>query len=221
MRKKIISFSIWGNKSLYLDGAIANAQMQPDFYPGWKCRFYYDDTVPVSVISDLKKYDVELIHMGETVDCLGLYWRFRPMFDDKNIERFIVRDTDSKFTIRETTAVNEWIESGLPFHIMRDNESHGVPILGGTWGAVPDAVGNFEHKIIAWLSQLTPSYQNPRGLFHGTDQIFLGYYVWPIIKDNHLCHIREGCEKIRFHKNDRYFSVPLEQVGGHYVGQVA
>jgi len=224
MGKKIISFSVWGTKSLYLEGAIANAQLQPEFYPDWTCRFYYDDTVPTATIDELHKYPVELVKMGKTEDCLGLYWRFRPMFDDATVERFIVRDTDSKPTIRETTAVQEWIDSGKSFHIMRDNESHGVPILGGTWGAIPQCVPNFENKIIAWLSQLQPSYNNPRGLFHGTDQIFLGYYVWPLInhgKLSHLTHIRENCEKIRFTQEDKYFTVPLEQVNGHYVGQVA
>jgi hypothetical protein len=32
-------------------------------------------------------------------------------------------------------AVNEWLNSSLPFHIMRDHPDHGTYILGGMWGA--------------------------------------------------------------------------------------
>ena len=38
-------------------------------------------------------------------------------------------------TLRENAAVAEWLESDLPFHSMRDNQYHGVEILGGMWGA--------------------------------------------------------------------------------------
>jgi hypothetical protein len=42
--------------------------------------------------------------------------------------------------LKDKGAVEEWIESGLPFHILRDHRGHvGGEILAGMWGGV----GNF------------------------------------------------------------------------------
>ena len=34
-----IAFSLWGDNRRYLDGAVRNARLAPDMYPGWRCRF--------------------------------------------------------------------------------------------------------------------------------------------------------------------------------------
>jgi len=35
MKKKIISFSLWGDKPMYTIGAIKNAKLAEEIYPGW------------------------------------------------------------------------------------------------------------------------------------------------------------------------------------------
>jgi hypothetical protein len=40
-----------------------------------------------------------------------------------------------RFSEREVAAVQQWMMSDLPFHIMRDHPQHGTSILGGMWGA--------------------------------------------------------------------------------------
>jgi hypothetical protein len=215
--KKIISFALWGENPLYVNGAVWNAENVSRFYPDWICRFYHDDSVPADALEKIKATNAEMRLMGRTTDVLGMYWRFHPMFDDPTIERFIVRDTDSKFSQREVLLVDEWIKSGKPFHIVRDCESHGTHILGGTWGAIPGCIPDFENKLGAWFTQVLPDSRNPRGLFHGSDQIFLGKYIWPIIVSNHLAHIRAG------HSNLRYTAADIEipdPIDNHYVGMV-
>lgn len=217
--KRIISYSLWGTEDLYIKGAIKNAEARERFYPDWTCRFYIDETtVPLHIVETLADTGAEIRRMGQSVDVLGMYWRFRPMFDDASIERFIVRDTDSFFSSRETAAVHEWCESGLPLHVVRDCESHGVPILGGTWGALPLCVANFEIKMCAWIAQVKPIPENPRGLYHGTDQMFLTEALWRPLQNRCLAHIRAGCEGLRFHPNDR--ELPPLGADGHYVGMV-
>lgn len=139
------------------------------------------------------------------------------MFDDPSIERFLVRDTDSKFTSREVDMVHEWEESGKPFHIIRDNPSHNVPILGGTWGAIPGCIPQFRERMAWWLSNVKPDERNPRGLFHGTDQIFLAGVAWPFIEKNHLAHVQAGCDSLKFTGNEIEVPPPAD---GHYVGAV-
>lgn len=216
--KNVISFCLWGDNQLYINGAIWNAENAKNFYPGWTVRFYYDSTVPKKIISLLKRTGAEMVMQDKTSEGLGMFWRFNPMFDDHDIERFIVRDTDSKFTNREVRMVDEWISTTKPFHIIRDCESHQTTILGGTWGAVAGCIDNFDIKIASFMTQVIPDKKNPRGEFHGADQNFLHHYIWPLIKNNHCAHIRAGHENLRYTNHDIEVKDPED---GHYVGMVA
>ena len=215
--KKIISFSIWGTNPLYIDGAVWNAEHRAEFYPDWICRFYHDDTVPVEALDRIHATGAEMILMGRSTDVLGMFWRFHPMYDDETVERFIVRDTDSKYSVREVKMVDEWIASGKPFHIIRDCESHATHILGGTWGAVPGIVPDFDQKIGAWMGRIKPDYKNPRGLFHGSDQIFLSTYMWPVIKEKHCAHVRANMPQLKYTGNEIEVPNPEDK---HYIGMV-
>lgn len=215
--KKIISFSLWGSNSLYCDGAVWNAEHANEFYPGWTCRFYHDDSVNKKILKKLAAAGSELILMGKSTDALGMFWRFLPMNDVDTVERFIVRDTDSKLTEREVSMVNQWVSNTKPFHIIRDCESHQTTILGGTWGAVPGCVRGFDLKVASFMTTLIPDNKNPRGIFHGCDQMFLHNFIWPLIKDNHCAHILAGYPKLRYTHDDIEVPAPED---GHYVGMV-
>jgi hypothetical protein len=215
--KKIISFSLWGDNPLYTNGAIWNAQHSKEFYPDWICKFYYDETVLKNIIEKIGETGAELKLMNKTTDVLGAHWRFHAMFDDCNIERFIVRDTDSKFSIREVKMVDEWIKSELPFHIIRDCKQHESTIMAGMWGAIPGCVPEFEQKLGWWFSQLEPDYENPRGIFHGYDQSFLNKLVWPSIKNNHIAHVLKDLPHLKYTGNEIEVDEPED---GHYVGMV-
>ena len=52
---KYLSFSLWGDKELYFIGAIKNAELVNEVYPGWKMLVYYDQTVPELIIQELVK----------------------------------------------------------------------------------------------------------------------------------------------------------------------
>ena len=110
---KIISFSIWGNKLKYIKGALENIECQQKYYPDWKCRFYVDKTVPEDTVKELLK-NSEVIYMTNSDGNYGLFWRFEPL-KDITINRFIVRDVDSRLNPREAAAVKEWEESGKEF----------------------------------------------------------------------------------------------------------
>ena len=215
--KKVISFALWGNNTLYTKGAIRNAVIAPDYYPGWTMRVYYDKTVPQWCVDELVKLNCEMVLMPASIDVLGMFWRFRPMFDDPTIERFIVRDCDSLFTAREVWAVDKWIESGKAFHIIRDCESHGMWILGGTWGAIPGCVPNFKELMWQYLGNLAPCNSGGGGLFRGADQEFLSRCIWPYIENNQLAHVRAGLPKIKF--TGREVDLP-ELTDNHYIGMV-
>ena len=80
--KKIISFSIWGNKYRYLGGALQNAELAKYFYPDWVCRFYIGQSTNREFIEELTKFsNVEIVEMNEEGDWTGMLWRFMAASD--------------------------------------------------------------------------------------------------------------------------------------------
>ncbi len=183
--KKVISFSLWGDKDVYCQGAIENAKLRPHIYPGWVCRFYVKVESPEMkhVVQQLTELGSEVVLVTDErwVDSQRMFWRFW-VGSDKTVSRYLIRDCDSRLNIREADAVREWEESGLPFHIMRDHWDHGAHILGGTWGAVHEVAPDMEDLCEEWISK------NISKTGRGEDQFFLRDKIWPRIKDSHIAH---------------------------------
>jgi hypothetical protein len=188
--KKLISFSLYGDLDCYFKGAIENLEMRDRFYEDWIYRFYVESNIKIDFLKTLKSYkNVEVVKMGKSDGHMGLFWRFNPL-DEYDVDIFIVRDLDSRPTNREVNAVNEWIESDYSFHIIRDNKSHGVPILGGTWGSKLKFKPDFSKLLKKWLNDTKmENNHTKRGEFFGMDQKFLKDCIWDLVKEDHMAHI--------------------------------
>ena len=132
--KKIVSFSLWGNKNKYTLGMIENVKLAKEIYPDWIIKIHYNNSVPKQIIEWLKNNDnVELVkHENNFNNFSNCFWRIEEIFSDNIV---IVRDADSRLNIREKAAVDEWLASDKDFHIMRDHPSHTCPILAGCFGS--------------------------------------------------------------------------------------
>lgn len=215
--KKIISFCIYGNDIKYLNGALENIKLQPDIYPNWSCRFYVTDK---KIEKILNEYNVEVILKQDLKNHLNMLYRF-DILKDVNIERFIVRDTDSRLNIREAAAVQEWIDSKKEFHIMRDHEQHGAYICGGMWGATSEFINKIKDKYDDlknnFIKTLTfNEIYGSRGAYFNSDQKFLWKIIWPKIINNHIAHIKD-LPNLRFTGNEKLF--PIENIDNSFVGQ--
>jgi hypothetical protein len=200
--KKIISFSLWGDNPKYTIGAIENAEQSKTIYPDWICRFYCGKSVPLDIIEKLKSYNnVEVIEMDEDGDWNGMFWRF---YSCEDADVMISRDTDSRLSVREKLAVDEWLESDKDFHIMRDHPYHNVLILGGMWGA--------RNGILKDIISIINQYN--KGNFWQVDQNFLREKIYPIIKDNSFIHD----EFMKFENWSKLF--PSERKNKEFVGDV-
>jgi hypothetical protein len=218
--KRIISFSIYGSNPKYAHAAIKSAKLQPEIYPGWICRFYVNPEVPEDVIKELEDLGSEVIRKPKVQGHLGMFWRFEPL-TDPSIERFIVRDTDSRLNIREAAAVQEWIDSGKEFHIMRDNAQHAAYICGGMWGATSEFIAKeaklFHKEVDTYIKGIPfNKIYGSRGPYFNTDQPFLWQYIWPKIINSHIAHIKD-LPNLRFTGNEKLF--PVENPDGSFVGQ--
>jgi hypothetical protein len=164
---KLISFTLYGNDKKYIEGMYKNIPLKKEFYPDWQIIVYHDDSLEENVVSKLSKDCILRNVQGCGISAAA--WRF--LAHEEDCERFIVRDSDSRISQREATAVAEWEESNKTLHIMRDHPHHGHAILGGMWGMIKD-------KNITSMKNLILSYQNTE--YHVTDRD-----VW-IMKDMHF-----------------------------------
>jgi hypothetical protein len=131
---RVISFGLYGGDTKYTTGAIRNAELRDTYFPGWTIRFYVDDSVPQDVISKLKELGSEIVkEEGLKGGIGGMFWRFL-VADDDTVDRYIVRDSDSRLNARDRFAVEEWIESGKCIHSVRDHVNHRRSLNGGMWG---------------------------------------------------------------------------------------
>lgn len=197
---KLISYSLWGKNPKYTIGAIKNAELAALYYPGWTCRFYCANTVPNDIVDKLKSFsNVELIQKNGEGDWRFTVNRFLPISED--IELMISRDTDSRFTEREVSAVQKWIESGKSAHIMRDHPYHGgFPMLAGMFGIRGGVIKNIS-ALLSLMDGINTQYHY--------DQIFLSKYVYPFIENSALIH-------------DSFFTdnpFPTKRKGIEFVGQ--
>ena len=179
--KRVISYSLWGDKPIYMIGAIENAKDAITMYPDFECWFYiHKPTVPEAVIEELSKFsNVKIILKdGDLSSSRAMTWRFEAI-DDPDVEIMMSRDTDSRFLLREKLAVEAWLASGYLFHIMRDHPAHGTLILGGMFGTRKLSA------IPSWKILIDTIYQTSQRDY---DQTFLAKYIYPHIRNNALIH---------------------------------
>jgi len=201
---KYISFSLWGNQPIYNVGVLKNVNLVKEIYKDWQMVVYYDNTAPTETINELKTQNVLTIDMTNK-NIYGMFWRFFAV-DLPDSEYVIFRDGDSRVSVREKMAVDEWLESGKTLHVMRDHPYHRIPcgndrlgILGGMWG--------IKSKKIS-LTKLIQNYPNKGKIFYGEDQTFL--------KTVYSLFENDRCTHDDFFENKPF---PIKRENGRFIGE--
>lgn len=210
--KLIISFSLYGNKAIYTEGAIQNVLLSHKIYPNWTCRFYVDESVPKKITDELLNLGAQVYVVKKnkyTTDRQRSLWRFLALGEKC---RVIFRDTDSRINSREQEAVLAWCKSGKTYSRLWDNtdvdEGHFNPIMAGMWGAVSNTEMIKEPELPLnlrapdyglWSEKCKPLYPNIEKMIlnwkiqgYRSDEMFLIKYVIPKFKGLANCHIM-GC----------------------------
>jgi hypothetical protein len=204
MSKKLITFSLWGSNPKYTVGAIRNAVLANTIYPGWVCRYYIGKSVPNEIVQTLKNFNnVEIIEMEEEGNWSGMFWRFYPA-SEQDVDVMISRDCDSRLSLREKLAVDEWLKSDKGFHIMRDHPWHGTHILGGMWGVKKGVLPQMKNEIDNFV----------KGEFWQVDQNFLSRVIYPLVKENTMVHDEF------FNFDNHKIKFPSERINKEFVGDV-
>lgn len=201
---KYVSFGLWGNKPIYNVGVIKNVKLCEQIYPDWKVCVFYDNSVPKKTLQELHSLGVITIDMSEK-NIYGMFWRFYAV-DLPECEYSIFRDADSRVSLREAAAVNEWVASGKSLHVMRDHPGHKIPhgndeigILGGMWGLKSGVI-----PLSNWIDE----YEHKSKKIYGQDQAFLKK-VYNFLKNDMVAH-------------DNFFGgkpFPIKRVNGRFIGE--
>ncbi len=206
MGKKLISFSLYGNKLIYLEGALANVHCIQQYLPSFTARFYYDNTVPEEYVHILQKCsNAELINMTDRT-LPKMIWRFLAA-DDKEVDLFFSFDTDSRIGEMEAAIIEQWIQSDRQFLVVKDHPVYHVQplMMGGMWG--------MKNKFSFSMEALTEQWFKERSVAnlekYNEDQIFLREVLFPIVKES-LLYIDE------FNTNALPDAQPLPVKRHHY-----
>ena len=198
-----ISFSLYGNNPIYVQGALRNAQDIHEKYKTYSSIFFVGDDIPADICKQLLSFGAHVKSHDSSWCSNGMFWRFYAFFLS-DAEKVLIRDADSQILEREIQAVKEWEESNLEMHIMRDHPLHRTRIMGGMWGARAKSIQNlidpkdfdgFQDRI-------------------NVDQDFLSTHIYPFLFRKAMIH--DSFQHIE--RNSRKFGVA--RIQGEYVGEV-
>jgi hypothetical protein len=190
---------LWGSKLIYCYGAMINLVLSRTTYPEWTCRYYVDASVPRKCVTYLRDNGAEIFNIEDEYPKAGQFQRFLVM-NDRSVGRFLVRDCDARLSTAEAKLVQEWIDGGRPFHVMRDHILHNALMMAGLWGGRTDCGIN----IVALIRRFFP--HGPTTIY-GDDQNMLGSTLWPLIRGHCLVHDRY------YHLAGVHKAVPAEMPG--------
>jgi hypothetical protein len=182
--------------------------------------------MPSNILDWLKaQEDVQLVrHEGSECKASNMFWRFEDLFLKDAV--VLIRDADSRISVREVRLINEWLASDKDFHVIRDHQGHRVPVLGGTMGCRNNCLEyigrptglrdvnapplEFQEGLSfmrEFVAQVPPS----RDMYN-LDQIFLYHYVYPQVATRAMIH----CSYNAYEK----FAKRVEPVDKGFVGEV-
>lgn len=196
--KKVISFSLFGERLYYRQYLPAIIRSCLVLFPGWEIRVYHDETIfrhyyGSALISLYRKGIINLIYMGKSnAMAKSMLWRLAPLWDE-NVELFLCRDLDYIPTLRERFLIEEFIQSKASVHTISDHDAHGIELMGGMIGFknknIKDLIGFnsfnnfFEHldnyKQLDWFDR-------------GADQYVLCTFIWNKVKHLAFAHTLKG-----------------------------
>ncbi len=195
---KVISFGVWGNNPLYINGLIKNCYNIKTNYPEWNVWVYYNNTVQSDIISHLTNLGISLFHMdNDNTSGTNSVWRFYPTMDE-SVDILLSRDCDSRITNREMHLVNEWIDSDKELHIIRDHAWHQMPILAGMFGLKRGGLMNkFSEELLKHLNGISIIQDiNNKTLIDSNmyqfDELFLQEKIFPLSTNIRMTHISAG-----------------------------
>lgn len=190
---KVISLSLFGDTNsfefpFYLRGIYLNARMNRILYPEWTTNIYFScDGYYGGLCEEIGKlFKIDGYYMPKMDRCQSMLWRMRPIFSQPHVTHVLCRDADSVSTYREANCVYEWLNSGMPYHAINDNDAH-AGLMGGLVGFRTE-----DFKIDTGYTSFDQMIQGQDLRKHGSDQNFMNKHIHPKIKHGLFMHRLKG-----------------------------
>jgi protein O-GlcNAc transferase len=178
---KVFSFCIFGRNPKYCMGLLKNIELIKQHFPEWMIWVYIGDTIPVEL--DQRLAQEQYVHRiyTEAIGMENKVFRFFPI-DMPDVEVCIVRDTDSRIHARDRACIQDFLDSDMKFHIIRDHPNHFHKIMAGMFGMKQGCVLYKIQEAYVWWKQeyATDAFWD--------DTYFLVDVIYPDIKFNSLIH---------------------------------
>lgn len=180
---KVFSFSVFGDNPIYKKGFLNNIIPIKKYFPDWKIFLYVPENYDEDYIQTVLKENVFVFKM-KNENYFNCTWRFNAIINE-NVDVMVCRDADSRVSERDFYAIEEWLNSGYNYNIIRDHPiGHHWSINAGMWGAkktdfivkIGDMLENFKRQNELLINNNT------------FDQIFLRQIIYPNIVNESLVH---------------------------------
>jgi len=175
--KKVISYSLYGNKPKYIEGLRHNINLLDEVFsdPSWIFRVYYDDSVDESKLISHDRAEYIKVENDKNY----MFWRFYT-WDDPEVDLFISRDIDDRLNFWDYNIISEWEKTDCDFITCRHHMQHSIPVMGGLWGAKPRKFSFSMKELINKYSSTHPTSK------YFNDQNFLCEVLWPLVAKKSL-----------------------------------
>lgn len=222
----VLSYSLASNNPTQhdIDSMVKAATDASVFYPGWQVRIHHSPQLQIDIFQKLHAIGshVKLVDVSDLLSkqVHASNQNIHPSFwnilvaSDPTVEAYVVRDLRYALSRRESSAVEEWMESGRKFHIIRDHPSHHpsvMAIVPGLWGARgASAIPN----VVLLLQEFNDADSDNNSL---RVQSFLWEKILPLAKRDCFQHDSYYCEEsggVAFPTTRSEVGAPLDFVGG-------
>jgi len=186
---KVISYSLFSGAyhfemMAYIRTFYWNSRMNFFIYPDFRTHLEIDRKIYTDyqkLFDWLVENNTLDLHINEATPllCEGMLWRMKPIWTI-DISHVLCRDADAITTYNEAQVVQDWLETGAPFHAMHDNPAHGG-LMGGMVGFDTARL----KAIMGWNSweEMVAGFDLSQ---RGSDQHLLNQKILPKIKDDLL-----------------------------------
>lgn len=163
MSRNIISYSLWGNSSLYIEGMIKNVELAKILYPTWTVLIYVAENCPAIPILKEMECELRIMPSSEGVDRenkewkkhpshINMFWRYYILDELEEGDVVLFRDADSYLSEREIEPVKKWLSSNKICMRFIENEAQLISFfMGGMWGIKGGVLKGIEESIKEWI----------------------------------------------------------------------
>jgi hypothetical protein len=190
--KLAITYSLFGDPSsfefgYYLRGVYFNFRMNRILFPSFENHLRVSKQSNSDLINSLWALfpNTSIVCEEPAPKCESMLWRMKQIFEP-TITHVICRDLDSVSTYREALCTYEWLNSGMPYHAINDNDAH-AGLMGGLV-----AFRSEDFKRDTGYTSFEQMIKGQDLSKHGSDQNFMNRHIHSKIKKGLMMHKLKG-----------------------------